>query len=168
MKKTIKKEEKPQVQACGECGIDNYFYSDLIKDHFLNPRNFLIDERNYQADGFGFFTSPVCGDTISLYLKIYTDSEGIERIKECKWQTFGCAGVLSTTSLMSVLVTENKGMSLKQAKRLKFEEILEKLGGLPTGKHHCAVLGIEVLKIAIEDYKIKKLRPFSPRSCLRG
>ncbi len=149
----------------GTCGItpdiqgtngDDWYYTDLVKEHFLRPKNFLVDEQSYDADGSGLVGSPACGDMMAVYIKVYKDEKGIERIKECKWQTFGCATAISSTSMMSVMATENGGMDLKKAKRLKPQEIVERLGGVPDRKFHCSVLGHEALRLAVENYEKSK------------
>ena len=122
----------------------------------MHPRNFLVDEQSYDADGSGLVGSPACGDMMAVYIKVYTDEEGIERIKECKWQTFGCATAISASSMMSVMATENGGMTLKKAKRLKAQEIVDRLGGVPDRKFHCSVLGLEALRKAVENYEEEK------------
>ncbi len=137
-------------------GGDDWFYSDIVKDHFFHPRNFLVDEKKYNADSFGQVGSPACGDMMVVYIKIYTDKDEVERIKECKWQTFGCASAIASTSMMSIMATENGGLSLKRAKRLKPQEIMERLGGLPDRKFHCSVLGHEALREAVENYEKSK------------
>lgn len=141
------------------CGTNEnggeWIYSGIVKDHFLNPRNFLVDEKEYEADGFGGVGSPACGDMMNVFIKVYKDKEGIERIKECKWQTFGCASAISSASVMSEIATENEGLTLKEAKRLKPQQIIEKLGGLPEIKFHCSVLGHEALREAVLDYENK-------------
>ena len=35
------------------CDVDSWLYSDTVKDHFFSPRNILLDEKNYEADGIG-------------------------------------------------------------------------------------------------------------------
>lgn len=129
-----------------------WIYTDIVKDHFLHPRNFLIEEQFYKADGVGLVGSPTCGDMMKVYIKIYKDKTE-EKIKECKWQTFGCASAIASTSIMSEMATKNGGMTLKRAKRLKPQEIITKLGGLPEIKFHCSVLGHEALRKAVENYE---------------
>jgi len=143
----------PDIQGSDQ--QDSWFYSDKVKEHFLQPRNFLIDEEKYEADGSGLVGSPACGDMMAVYIKVYKDNEGIERIKECKWQTFGCATAIASTSMMSIMATENEGMTLQRAKRLKPQEIAERLDGLPDKKFHCSVLGHEGLRMAVENYEKK-------------
>lgn len=132
------------------CDVEDWFYSETVKEHFLKPQNLLIDEKNYKADGVGIVGSPACGDMMAVWVKIDKDNN---KIKECKWRTFGCASAIASTSMMSVIATENGGMSLKQAKRLTPELIIERLGGLPDRKYHCSVLGHQALREAINDYE---------------
>ena len=143
------------MNVCDSSG-QNWLYSEIVKQHFFSPQNFLVDEKEYHYDGFGEVGSLACGDMMKVYIQVYTDKEGTERIKECKWQTFGCASAIASTSMMSVMATENGGMTLKKAKRLKPQEIIERLGGLPEIKFHCSVLGHEGLREAVLDYEKKK------------
>ena len=136
------------------CDIETgWFYSDIVKEHFLHPKNFLIDERDYKFDGYGAVGSMACGDMMKVYIKVYTDKQGDKRIKELKWQTFGCASAIASTSMLSVIATEDNGVNLKKAKRLKPQEIMERLGGLPEKKFHCSVLGHEALREAVKNYE---------------
>lgn len=138
----------PDIKACGT--DSSWLYSDVVKDHFFNPRNLLLEEATYEADGIGIVGSPACGDMMVVWIKV--DKER-GRVSECKWRTFGCASAIASTSMMSVMATENDGMPLQHAKRLTPEAILERLGGLPPQKYHCSVLGHQALREAIEDYE---------------
>jgi NifU-like protein involved in Fe-S cluster formation len=141
MKENIKK-------ACSSDG-ENWVYSKTVKEHFFYPRNILFDEADYKADGHGRVGSPECGDVMNVWIKI---DKKTNRIKECKWRTFGCASAIASTSMMSVMATENGGMDLKTAQTLKPQQIVERLGGLPDRKFHCSVLGHEALREAVTDY----------------
>ncbi len=136
------------VKACGQ--DTGWLYSETVKDHFFHPRNILVDEQNYQSDGVGIVGSPACGDMMVVWIKV--DEVG-KRIRECKWRTFGCASAIASTSMMSVMATENGGMQLRYAKRLTPEAIIDRLDGLPDRKYHCSVLGHQALREAIEDYE---------------
>lgn len=138
----------PDVQACGP--NESWLYSDIVKDHFFNPRNLLLEEAEYEADGIGVVGSPACGDMMVVWIKVHKDTNSIA---ECKWRTFGCASAIASTSMMSVMATENGGLPLKYAKRLTPEAILDRLGGLPPQKYHCSVLGHQALREAVEDYE---------------
>lgn len=145
MKKQSKKSIKNNI-----CDVGDWLYSDIVKDHFFNPRNLLIDEENYVADGIGIVGSPACGDMMAVWIKV--DKEN-QKIIECKWRTFGCASAIASTSMMSVMATENGGMSLSRAKKMTPEAIIERLSGLPNRKYHCSVLGQNALREAILDYE---------------
>ncbi len=132
------------------CDVADWLYSDTVKDHFFNPRNILLNEKNYEADGVGIVGSPACGDMMAVWIKI---DQAEKKILECKWRTFGCASAIASTSMMSVMATENGGMPLAKAKRMTPEAIIERLGGLPDRKYHCSVLGHTALREAIEDYE---------------
>ncbi len=136
------------TQGCSTDG-EGWVYSQAVKLHFFCPRNILLDEKDFDADGYGTVGSPECGDVLNVWIKIDKETN---RIKECKWRTFGCATAIASASMMSVMVTENGGMDLKEAQRLKPEQIVERLGGLPDRKFHCSVLGHMALREAVLDY----------------
>lgn len=148
MKKTEKNHETGDVADFNQSEVP-WLYSDIVKDHFFNPRNVLLDETDYQYDAKGIAGSPLCGDMMSVWLKVDPKTQ---KIADCKWRTFGCASAIAATSMMSMMVTEKGGMPLKKALNLKTQQILERLGGLPDRKYHCSVLGLEALKNAVNDY----------------
>lgn len=139
------------------CDVQNWLYSDIVKDHFFNPRNILLDDKEYVADGIGISGSPLCGDMMAVWIKVDREKNVIT---ECKWRTFGCASAIGSTSMMSVMVTEDGGMSISRAKRISPEAIVERLGGLPDRKYHCSVLGHEALRKAVEDYEQNNARKY--------
>ena len=126
----------------------SWIYSDIVKEHFLNPRNFLKgDETKYQADAVGVVGNPVCGDQMKMFIQVQD-----ERITDIKWKTYGCASAIASTSALSELA---KGKTLNEALRIGPEEIAIYLGGLPKHKFHCSVLGHEALAAAIENFRQK-------------
>ncbi len=137
-------------------GKDAGFYSKTVKEHFFHPKNFMENEKGYKADGIGMVGSPACGDVMKVWIKI--DSK-VERIIDLKWKTFGCASAIAATSMMSVMVTEKKGMKLEDAMKLKPQDIVSRLSGLPTRKIHCSVLGDKALRGAINDYYRRSGQP---------
>ena len=141
-------EKTADVRTCD--GKAPWLYSDIVKDHFLHPRNLLIDDTTYESDGIGIVGSPACGDMMVVWIRVDWETK---RITECKWRTFGCASAIASTSMMSVMATEDGGMTLRDAKRLSPEAILERLGGLPDRKYHCSVLGHQALREAVLDYE---------------
>ncbi len=92
---------------------------------------------------------------MTLWIKVGPKTQ---RIKDCKWRTYGCGAAIASTSMLSVMVTEKGGMFFKKALNLKPQEIIKRLGGLPVLKLHCSVLGQSALKEAINDYLKKQKR----------
>jgi nitrogen fixation NifU-like protein len=72
-----------------------------------------------------------------------------EIITDCRWQTYGCASAIASTSVLSEMV---KGMKLDDAYRLTPKDVVKNLGNLPEHKIHCSVLGDKALRAAIDDY----------------
>ena len=123
-----------------------FAYSEAVKEHFLNPRNFLMgDVSKYACDAKGTVGNPVCGDQMTMYLQIRDD-----KIQDVRWKTYGCASAIASTSALSELV---KGKTLDAALAVGPKEISEFLGGLPEHKFHCSVLGHEALAAAIDNYR---------------
>ncbi|MBW2969601.1 iron-sulfur cluster assembly scaffold protein [Candidatus Woesearchaeota archaeon] len=130
--------------------VEPWFYTEVVKEHFFNPHNIFRTEgeaKKYKADGVGVVGSPACGDVMKMFIKVEDD-----RIVDCKWQTFGCASAIASTSILSVMVTENGGMLLDKALKIKPDDIVKRLGELPIRKFHCSVLGHRALRAAINDY----------------
>lgn len=119
-------------------------YTEIVKDHFMNPRNVGEIE---DADGIGTVGNPTCGDVMTIYLKIKDD-----KIKDIKFKTYGCAAAIASTSITTELV---KGKKIDEALKLTRDMVAEKLGGLPDYKMHCSNLATDALKKAIEDYRKK-------------
>lgn len=128
----------------------SWFYTETVKDHFFNPQNFLDrDPADGEFNAMGKIGSPACGDELRVWLKVDPTTN---RIVDFKWKTFGCGSAIASTSMASVMVTENGGLTLEQARALKPQDIMERLGGLPQRKFHCSVLCDKALRDAINDY----------------
>ncbi len=129
-----------------------WFYTDAVKEHFFHPKNFLEDETAYADAYLGMVGSPACGDSMKVWLRVQKTDDGVEHITDMKWKTFGCGSAIASTSMLSVMVTENGGLTVEEALKLRPQDIMMRLGGLPARKVHCSVLGDKALRSALNDY----------------
>jgi nitrogen fixation NifU-like protein len=120
-------------------------YSAKVMEHFKNPRNMgeIPD-----ADGIGTVGNPVCGDMMTIYIKVKDD-----RLSDIKFKTFGCGAAIATSSMITELA---RGKTLKEALEITRKDVADSLDGLPSIKMHCSNLAADGLHAAIEDYLKKK------------
>ena len=121
-------------------------YSAKVMDHFTHPRN--VGEMP-DATAIGEVGNAKCGDIMKIYLKI--DENDI--ITDAKFETFGCASAIATSSMATELI---KGQPISKALELSNAAVVEALEGLPPQKIHCSVLAEEAVKAAVEDYRKRK------------
>ncbi len=134
-------------------------YQEVIFDHNRNPRNFrVIDDADRKVEGF----NPLCGDHLTLYLKLDGD-----KIVDASFQGSGCAISTASVSLMTEII---KGKTLEEAEELfqKFHEMttnqdeevqLEAMGKLAVlagvreypARVKCATLAWHTLDAAIKN-----------------
>jgi len=114
-------------------------------NHFKNPRNV---GRIEEADGVGEVGNPVCGDMMTITIKVKDD-----RIDDIKFQTFGCGAAIAVSSMVTDMA---KGKTLEEALKISNKSVAEELGGLPKNKLHCSNLGADALHQAIMDYYAQK------------
>jgi len=125
-------------------------YTKKVIEHFRNPHNW---GKIQNSDSIGKVGNIYCGDVMWLYIKIGKDKKGREIIKDVKFETYGCAAAIATSSVITDLI---KGKTLEQALEFNGEKIVKKLGGLPLIKIHCSVLAADALYEAIYHYLKKK------------
>src|SRR4030065_537437 len=119
-------------------------YTKKVKEFFLHPKN-VGEIKN--PDAVGEVGSIICGDALRLTLKIDRKNN---RIADAKFQTFGCASAIASSSALTELV---KGKTLEDALKITNNDIAEYLGGVPDQTMHCSVMGREALEAAIANYK---------------
>jgi nitrogen fixation NifU-like protein len=120
-------------------------YSEKVMDHFSNPRNVGEIE---DASGVGTEGNPVCGDLMTIYIKVEDDI-----ITDIKFKTFGCGAAIATSSMITEMAM---GKTIEEALKISRNDVADELEGLPPVKMHCSNLAADALKAAIEDYKKKQ------------
>jgi nitrogen fixation NifU-like protein len=120
-------------------------YSEIVMDHFKNPRNVGQME---DADGVGEVGNPVCGDMMTVYIKVKD-----EKIDDIKFQTFGCGAAIAVSSMVTEMA---RGKTLDEAMKITNKDVAGELGGLPKNKLHCSNLGADALHQAVTDYLDRK------------
>ena len=124
-------------------------YTKEVLEHFRNPHNVGKIEG---ADGTGKVGNIICGDVMWLYIKVEENDQKEDIIKDIKFETFGCVAALATSSALTDLT---KGKTLEEALKIKKDDVLNFLGGLPSIKIHCSVLAVDALSEAVYDYLSK-------------
>lgn len=133
-------------------------YSEKVMDHFTNPRNVGKIEN---ADGVGEVGNAKCGDIMKIYIKVSDD--GI--IEDVKFNTFGCASAIASSSMATEMIT---GQPVDKALELTNKAVVEALDGLPPVKIHCSVLAEEAVKSAVKNYYDKKGISYDPSLFCEG
>lgn len=130
---------------------DRYLYLPIRDVSVTNTRDRLYNlevesSHTYATDAFLVHN---CGDMMQMWMKI---DKTTERIQELKWKTFGCGSAIAATSMFSVMVTENGGVTLADALAIKPTDVMTRLGGLPDRKIHCSVLCDKAFARTANDY----------------
>jgi len=121
-------------------------YTEKVKELYKNPKN--VGEIP-DADVVVEVGSIVCGDALTLYLKLDGD-----KIVDAKFKTFGCGSAIASSSALTEMI---KGKTVEEAAKISNKDIVEFLGGLPDQKMHCSVMGQEALEKAIKKIKGQKV-----------
>ena len=122
-------------------------YGKKVLDHYQNPRNVGVLDKDASNVGTGMVGAPACGDVMRLQIQV--NDKGV--IEEAKFKTYGCGSAIASSSLLTEWV---KGKTVDEASEIKNTEIVEELE-LPPVKIHCSVLAEDAIKAAINDLKSK-------------
>ena len=122
-------------------------YGKKVLDHYENPRNVGVLDKDAANAGTGMVGAPARGDVMRLQIQVNDD--GV--IEEAKFKTYGCGSAIASSSLLTEWV---KGKTLDEASQIKNTEIVDELE-LPPVKIHCSVLAEDAIKAAITDLKNK-------------
>lgn len=124
-------------------------YSEKTMELFRKPHNM---GKIANPDGVGKVGNVVCGDVMFLYIRVSKKS-GLEIISDIKFETFGCAAAIATSSMITDMA---KGKTIEEALKITKNNIVDELQGLPPIKLHCSVLAVDALNEAVYDYYIKQ------------
>ena len=125
-------------------------YSEKVIDHYENPRNVGVMDKDESDVGTGMVGAPACGDVMRLQIKV--GANGV--IEDAKFKTYGCGSAIASSSLLTEWV---KGKTIEEASEIKNSQIAEELE-LPPVKVHCSVLAEDAIKAAVEDYRLKQAK----------
>ncbi len=128
-------------------------YSEKVLDHYENPRNVGVLDKDADDIGTGMVGAPACGDVMRLQIKV--GENGV--IEDAKFKTYGCGSAIASSSLLTEWV---KGKTLDEALQIKNTDIAEELA-LPPVKVHCSVLAEDAIKAAVKDYTEKQRKAAS-------
>jgi nitrogen fixation protein NifU and related proteins len=118
-------------------------YSPQLLDHFEHPRNpgeVAASDATVQVE------NPACGDILKLSMKVATG-----HITEIRFLAKGCVPVIACASALTELV---KGRTLEAASRMRREELVQAVGGLPEASSHASHLAMDALAAALKQVKI--------------
>ena len=130
-------------------------YSAELLDHFQNPRNAGEIEA---PDSVAQLENPACGDILELSLKLEnlkwesleleTTKPEAKRIADIRFRAKGCVPAMACGSAITELV---KGRTIKEARQLSREELVQKIGGLPQASAHASHLAIDTLAALLRN-----------------
>ena len=121
-------------------------YSEKVLNEFYNPQNVGVIKG---ASGVGKVGNPSCGDIMKVYIMVEGD-----RIVDAKFQTFGCAAAIASTSVATRMII---GKTIDEALKITNQDVIRELGGeMPSSKIHCSILAEEAIRAAVDNYYKKR------------
>lgn len=127
-------------------------YSEKVLEHFRNPHNYGKMDSPTSTGEVG---NIVCGDVMYLYIKVAKNKKKQEIIKDIKFETYGCAAAIATSSAITDLVKEK---TINFALKINKDDVTKSLKGLPPIKVHCSLLAVDALKEAIFNFLTQENR----------
>ena len=115
------------------------FYRENILEHYKNPRHFgEMPDADIQQEG----DNPLCGDVVTLYLKL---EDG--RLGSITFRGRGCAISQASASILTDLVT---GRPIEELRNFPSQELLTELGiQISPARMKCATLAVNTLRVAL-------------------
>ncbi len=134
-------------------------YSDKTKILFMNAVN-GAEESHFgeiaDADGIGEHGSISCGDAMRFFFKVKKAENPVDDIiTEAKYSTFGCTSAIASSEALGAIIEQGRYTPI-QALKIRNEDIVKFLEGLPSQKIHCSVMGAEALEAAVANWAEKR------------
>ena len=108
------------------------------------------------ADGEGQHGSIVCGDALKFTFRVIRNEDPLKDvIVEAKYLTFGCTSAIAASEALCSLI-EGHELTPIEALKIRNQDIVTFLEGLPQQKIHCSVMGAEALEAAVADWAKKR------------
>ena len=120
-------------------------YGEKVMDHYENPRNVGVLDKDAKNVGTGMVGAPACGDVMRLQIQVNDD--GI--IEEAKFKTYGCGSAIASSSVATEWI---KGKTVEEAMDVTNKDIASYLS-LPPVKLHCSMLAEDAIKAALNNIK---------------
>ena len=117
-------------------------YSPQLLDHFQNPRN---TGEVPNPDAVVQIENPACGDILKLSVTLAD-----ERIADIRFLAKGCVPAMACASLLTELL---QGRTVAEARNLRREELVLKIGGLPEASIHASHLALDALAALLKQLK---------------
>lgn len=115
-------------------------FSPQILDHFEHPRNSgSVDE----PDACVQLQNPACGDVLKLTLKVVDG-----RVADIRFLAKGCVPSIACASALTELV---RGRTVADARKMRREQLVEAVGGLPPASSHASHLAMDALHAALDQ-----------------
>jgi nitrogen fixation NifU-like protein len=126
-------------EARCKLSYDSTMFSELVLDHFRNPRN---AGKLANATAEVQATNPVCGDILELAVRVENGA-----ITEARFLCRGCTTSIACASFLTERLT---GSDVAAARLITAEAISEALGGLLPATFHGAQLAADALGLLLE------------------
>lgn len=115
-------------------------YSEVIVDHYKNPRNFgEMDDFTHKGRG----ANASCGDMVEFYIK------GDKKIEKISFQGIGCALSTASASMLSERVS---GLSFEEVLSMDTSDLGEMMGiEISPTRMKCVELPLNTIKDILDN-----------------
>ena len=118
-------------------------YSDVLLDHFRNPRNFgSLDAPDVSHESF----NPLCGDRIRIEVELRGNT-----VRAARFKGDGCAISIAAASILTELII---GSTITSAEIISNDELLASLqSDIQPARVKCALLPLDALRTGVKLYR---------------